>query len=140
MAKESRVSSFEQDIELLPEPNVNFHCQFIRAGDQDGDFTPEALQDAVSKGLFDRRAVFVEQPGKPYGLHDLVGVTGQAVWNPDNQAVEGVIRFYSDMTPNLVDIKALSVILWPEPGNPAAIRHVESINLKRLPIRVDAEE
>lgn len=80
-----------------------YRCRFVRAGritapgGEPGriEITAEALRTAAGLGLFDYRAVFVDHAGCDYpSLHNLVGVTGTAAWNPETCSVEGDIRLY----------------------------------------------
>ncbi len=125
------------------------------AGDRPGDLVIEAgaLEKACERGLFNGCAVFLDHAGffEYPSLHNLVGVTRQARFDPQQACVEGVLSFYN--TPaaeaasslldgllsegeNAPDV-GLSMVFWPEleVGSTAAqprvvgIHHVESVDL-----------
>ncbi|MGB9673651.1 MAG: hypothetical protein ACPL3P_05895 [Anaerolineales bacterium] len=87
-------------------------CRFVRAGrisgqDADIEIMPAALDAAVTQGLFEGRAVFVDHAGflSYPSLHDLVGVSSNAVSIHEGEEVNGEIRFYE--TPQSQPILAL---------------------------------
>jgi hypothetical protein len=140
-------------------PGMQFRCRFARAGrvraagnlPGEVELSVHALEEAQRRGLFERRAVFLDHsPADRHpSLRDLVGVTGQSRWNVETQCVEGVIRLYalaSSLASLLDEILAdeqqapdvgLSLVCWPvwEAGQPnstrvvRSIHHVESIDL-----------
>lgn len=79
-------------------------CRFVRAGrinsgagkQADIEITTQALADAVARGLFEGRAVFVDHAGffEYPSLRDLVGVSSNAVSIDHGQEVNGQIRLY----------------------------------------------
>ncbi len=140
--------------------NAKYACRFVRAGRvRSADNSPAALsipaavlQAALSGGHFEGKAVFIDHAA-PLGapsLRNLVGVSSQAAWNAENQAVDGVIQFYDTGDGRQAAILlnqllaqagqapdvGLSLVFWCD-QNPsedggadiAAIRHVESIDL-----------
>ena len=140
-------------------PGRQYHARLVRAGQvRASDNTPadivvepDALAAAVSQGLFDNRAVFVDHTGwLDYpSLDRLVGVTRDAAWNEADQSVEGVLHLYdtpgAQVMAGLLDqILAdpahapdvgLSMVFYPqfEARNDqrviTGITHVESVDL-----------
>lgn len=139
-----------------------FLCCFVRAGrplqanGQPADFeiTPQALRDAVERGLFENRSVFVDHSpaGENPSLRDLVGVTQSSAWYAERQAVTGLILFIdsplSDCMTNLLDQMlaeetqlpdvGLSIVFYPRKVTRHAdgrlktiesIEHVQSVDL-----------
>jgi hypothetical protein len=136
-----------------------YHARFVRAGrvrQADGgqssiDVLPEALSRAVEKGLFDKKAVFIDHAAffdNP-SLRDLVGDTRNSVFTGD--AVEGIIEFYNtpdgQVITNLLDELltqgqaapdvGLSIVFYPVWQHDSRtdlrqivdIKHVESVDL-----------
>jgi len=99
----------------IQEAPHTYLCRFVRAGRVNGgagkvaeiEITPQALHKDVSEGLFEGRAVFVDHASffEYPSLHDLVGVTSQAISIDQGQEVNGQIRFYE--TPQTQPILAL---------------------------------
>jgi hypothetical protein len=136
-----------------------YHCRFVRsgrirsAGNKPGKMAIEAaaLHMAVSRGMFDARAVFVDHAGawEYPSLQRLVGVTAGAVWNAVEEAVEGCIRLYDTplglvVSELLDEVLAeegrpdvgLSIVFWPEYSEGegdtrriTGVQHVESVDL-----------
>ena len=128
-------------------------------GDAPIEIAASALQQAAVAGLFDQRAIFLDHAGwlEHPSLAQLIGLTGFALYDSENQSVEGEISFLDNsaarhalsiiqaylQNPNL-DI-GLSLVFYPEwetlpePGRNgqahhevqriAAIRSIESIDL-----------
>ena len=136
-----------------------FKARLVRAGRIMGPgkkpsnvtLDPAALEAAVTKGMFEGKAIFIDHGGMfdHPSVKNLAGVTHSISWNSNDQAVEGTISFYdsadhivslideilSDKTPP--DI-GLSLVFWPKwapRDNDADLRrivevlHVESIDL-----------
>jgi hypothetical protein len=138
-----------------------FKARFVRAGQVRGGgnkpteviIEPDALKKAVEIGMFEGKAVFLDHTGMfDYpSVKNLVGVTLNALWNDEDQSVDGTISFYdvgvdginpitdlidqmlSDANPP--DI-GLSIVFWPKwaEGKNAKhriveITHVESVDL-----------
>ena len=117
------------------EKRSTFKARFVKAGEVKASgnrksgiiLEPQALEQAVSSGLFDNKAVFIDHAGfLDYpSVRNLVGKTGASVWNAAEQAVYGEISFYSSaqgITHLLSEILAegtdapdigLSVVFWP---------------------------
>jgi hypothetical protein len=137
-----------------------YFCRFVKAGRVKAAgnrpsnliMEPEALQKAITKGLFDRKAVFVDHAGwfEHPSLRNLAGVTMNSTWNEADQAVEGKIKFYSEAEELINTIDeileecesgpdiGLSIVFWPifaprdadsDPVRIIDIRHVESVDL-----------
>lgn len=134
-----------------------YRCRFVRAGrvraagNRPGklEITPQALETAWHKGLFEGKAVFIDHAGffEYPSLHNLVGVTVQTTYNALEQSVEGLIELFQnraaqEITPLLQtrphgpDV-GLSIVFWPqvqasadgETQQVVAIDHVESVDL-----------
>jgi hypothetical protein len=77
-------------------------------GDQPSniEITSEALSAAVTKGLFNRKAVFMDHAGwLDYpSLERLIGVTANAFWNDETQSVDGDISLYNTLSGSTADI------------------------------------
>lgn len=81
-----------------------FACRFVRAGRvrngrgelSDIEIEAQALRQAVQQGLFEGRAVFIDHaaPLEAPSLRNLVGVTEQAVYDEQEQAVCGRLKLY----------------------------------------------
>jgi hypothetical protein len=113
---------------------------------------PQALQEAVRRGIFNDRAVFIDHSGflENASLQRLAGVTAQAHWNEQDQAVYGVIDLYRTPAGNLAlqiiqeaaqsdhpaDV-GLSMVFYPEWERSidsdelhiTKVRHIESVDL-----------
>ena len=141
----------------IQEAPHTYLCRFVRAGRVNGgagkvaeiEITPQALHNAVSEGLFEGRAVFVDHASffEYPSLHDLVGVTSQAISIDQGQEVNGQIRFYETpqtqpilalLQETLADRQAglavpdigLSLVffpLWEEPQKTAELRRIVGI-------------
>jgi hypothetical protein len=137
-----------------------YKCRFVKAGrvkaagnkPSNIEVMPEALSGACARGMFDKKAVFVDHAGwfEYPSLKDLAGVTLESAWNPGDQSVEGKIKFYQEaewLTGLIDELLAegeegpdigLSIVFWPifaprdnerEPRRIVDIRHVESVDL-----------
>lgn len=136
-----------------------FKCRFVRAGQVRGPANREsnlvieasALEMAVSKGLFDGRAVFIDHAGffEHPSVKNLAGVTFGSSWNAQEKAVEGTISFYDSapQIPHLLDQLlgdpqppdiGLSIVFYPlfaprdndsDPRRIIEVLHVESVDL-----------
>jgi hypothetical protein len=139
-----------------------YRGRFVRAGqvrgagDRPGNLVIEAgaLEKACARGLFNGCAVFLDHAGLfDYpSLRNLVGVTRQARYDPQEASVEGVLSFYStpaaEAAASLLDglltegesapDVGLSMVFWPEMDAASAeavsprvvgIHHVESVDL-----------
>jgi hypothetical protein len=137
-----------------------YRCRFVRAGriraqggqDSDIEITAEALRQAVSLGMFDGKAVFVDHARffEYPSVRNLVGRTHNATWTETQEAVEGEILLYASgsWAANLIhelledgvgapDI-GLSMVFWPR-WKPVdnlnevrvinGINHVESVDI-----------
>ena len=127
-----------------------YRCRFVRSGqvramgNQAGDLVidPQALSAASERSLFDNKAVFVDHAGlfDHPSLRNLVGTTLQAVYQPSQECIEGVIRLFD--TPSgqaiagLIDEillqgqaapdVGLSVVFWAEIDPPAETDNLAS--------------
>ncbi|HSF80934.1 MAG TPA: hypothetical protein VLA49_06850 [Anaerolineales bacterium] len=115
---------------------------------------PVALTDAVAKGMFESKAVFIDHAGffDYPSIKNLAGVTSSALWNELDQSVEGTITFYEkagEYATLLTELLAqdnppdvgLSLVFWPiwaqaGPDDPPSndrkiigISHIESVDL-----------
>ncbi len=134
-----------------------FKARFVRAGQVRGGgnkltdvlIEPDALKAAVEKGMFEGKAVFLDHTGMfDYpSVKNLAGVTLNALWNDEEQSVDGTISFYSEVSKitDLIDEIlsdstppdiGLSIVFWPkwaEGKNSkrriVEITHVESVDL-----------
>ena len=138
-----------------------YACRFVRAGPirgvGDGPsniiIEPGALSDAVARGLFDAKSVFVDHAGffDYPSLQNLAGVTRGVTWNPADGSVEGEIKLYDNRVgasmarlldqvledDNPPDV-GLSMVFYPQwaprdnhddPRRITSIKYVESVDL-----------
>lgn len=144
--------------ELISQANDEetiFEARFVRAGqiraqgNQVGDIViPElALIDALDRGLFDGKAVFIDHSLQP-SLMRLIGTTEGANWNEQEKSIDGRIKLFSiantvgvlineilEQEPDKRPDVGLSIVFWPTFTNEKnkrvvdSIHHVESIDL-----------
>ena len=138
-----------------------YKARFVRAGsvrsagngESDIRITPEALQSALSAGLFNARAVFLDHANwLDYpSLDKIVGVTLNPRWEetPEGGEVQGNIRLFNTTAgkaaaqlldellaaPDTAPDVGLSMVFYPEwearenLRYVTGIRHIESIDL-----------
>lgn len=116
-----------------------------------------ALHDAVERGLFNGRPMFIDHPGAAAmpSLRDMAAVIVSATWNESGESADGLIRLYETPAGRLVESLlaevlsedgpapdvGLSMVFWPRLEEDSEtrgqgdrvltvveIRHVESVD------------